>query len=40
MQSYKDAVEEYIRRKIFSKTGEAFLDLSIQEDVIYSVVVN
>ena len=25
-----------IKRQIFSKTGEAFLDLSIQEDVIYS----
>lgn len=36
MQSYKDAVESYIKRQIFSKTGEAFLDLSIQEDVIYS----
>lgn len=36
MQSYKELVEDYIRRKIFSKTGEAFLDLSIQEDVLYS----
>ncbi|MBM6447537.1 hypothetical protein JQF37_28500 [Pseudomonas sp. MIL9] len=36
MQSYKDTVEDYIKRHIFSETGEAFLDLSIQEDVIYS----
>ncbi|MEE4920003.1 hypothetical protein V2K23_11395 [Pseudomonas alliivorans] len=38
MQSYKDAVEDYIKRQIFSETGEAFLDLSIQEDVIYSEI--
>ena len=36
MKSYKDAVEDCIRRQIFSKTGEAFLDLSSQEDIIYS----
>lgn len=36
MQSYKDTVEDYIKRHIFSKTGEAFLDPSIEEDVIYS----
>jgi len=36
MKDYKDSVEEYIRRKIFSKTGEAFLDFSLEEDDIYS----
>ncbi|CRM56538.1 hypothetical protein [Pseudomonas sp. 44 R 15] len=36
MQNYTDSVEAYIRREIFSETGEAFLDLSIQEDIIYS----
>lgn len=36
MQNYTDSVEAYIRERIFSKTGETFLDLSLQEDIIYS----
>ncbi len=36
MQNYTDSVEEYIKRTIFSKTGETFLDLSSQEDILYS----
>lgn len=36
MKNYKNSVEEYIRVNIFTKTGEAFLDFSLEEDDIYS----
>lgn len=36
MKDYKVSVEEHIKKSIFSKTGEAFLDSSNEEDNIYS----
>ena len=38
MKNYKNSVEEYIKKNIFSKTGEAFFDFSLEEDDIYSVL--
>lgn len=36
MQDYMDTVKEYIQNNIFSKTGEALFDFSLQEVPLYS----